>query len=263
MAVDGAAAHPHAKAAAAHNDGTPRAAHGAANNNGLTAIAQLDVGAWHSRWDRVRAAQALEALDRTRTPAADWQGLAGLLSSAAAFVAAMSWGRFITAELDTDGVADGKYNHDQPVPLDWSLVPTVIYLFAVMWTVFFLMHRMHRHRDHVAHGNEIWLEREAQWGRTESAPAPTSSDDDASAPPTTEDNDDEEEEDEEEHEMDEARVQFETERRARRLHAQFLNQAVVNFTNGWTYSSMFMWSVLLHSFTVSLDREGGARAATL
>ena len=52
---------------------------------------------------------------------------------------------------------------------------------------------------------------------------------------------------------------FQAEKQARQLHAHFLNQAVINFTNSWTYTSMFMWTILLHSFTVTLDYEGDLR----
>jgi hypothetical protein len=199
----------------------------------LTAAAQIDVEDWHAAEHRVAALAVLDGLESEETARAG--GFVGLLSSATAFVAAMAWGRFLTAELDTDGVVDGKYNQDEPLPLDWSLVPTILYLFGVMWLVFFFMHRMHRYRDRIESTNEIWIERQQHWRQHHADEATTARG----------------------HTEDEANA----ERRARQLHAQFINKTVVNFTNGWTYTSMFMWTVLLHSFTVTLNLEGDLRTS--
>eukprot|EP01043_Picozoa_sp_COSAG02_P018363 COSAG02_NODE_857_length_16462_cov_4.801381_1_plen_311_part_00 len=208
---------------------------------GLTSTTQIDIGEWWAVEHRAAALTQLNDLDcRTRNvPNPRWQSFVSLLSSASAFVAAMAWGRFLTAELDTDGVVDGKYNSDQPLPLDWSLVPTMLYLFGVMWLVFFLMHRIHRYRDRVELSNDIWLERQQHWCSHATDNLTNGSD-----------------------EAEDEVALFEAEKQARQLHAHFLNRAVLNFTNSWTYTSMFMWTVLLHSFTVTLDYEGDLRTFT-
>lgn len=208
------------------------------STSGVTSATQIDIGEW---WVAKHRAAALAQLDdlEERTNAVSnprWRSFVSLLSSASAFAAAMAWGRFLTAELDTDGVVDGKYNSDQPLPVDWALVPTVLYLFGLMWLVFFLMHRMHRYRDRVELSNYIWLERQRDWCKHAEENSTNSSDD-------AEDED----------------ALFQAEKQARQLHAHFLNQAVINFTNSWTYTSMFMWTILLHSFTVTLDYEGDLR----
>ena len=186
---------------------------------------QLDMGRWRPE-ERAVALGLLDELEERTRGVTDprWRGLVDLLASATAFVAAMGWGLWVTAELDTDGVVDGKFNSDQPLPIDWALVPTVLYLFGVMWLVFFVMYCMHRYRDRTERSNKVWLARAEHWRHA--------------------------------HGDSGAASEFQAERRARQLHEQFLNQAAVNFTNGWTYSSMFMWTVLLHSFTVTLDLEG-------
>ena len=205
---------------------------------GLASTAQIDIGEWWVAEHRAAALAQLDDLDdRTRNvPNPRWQNFVSLLASATAFVAAMAWGRFVTAELDTDGVVDGKYNSDQPLPVDWTLVPTVLYLFGVMWLVFFLMHRMHRYRDRIERSNDIWLERQRHWCSHATDNFANGSDD-----------------------AEDEVALFQAEKQARQLYAHFLNQAVLNFTNSWTYTSMFMWSVLLHSFTVTLDCEGDLR----
>ena len=205
--------------------------------SGLTSAAQIDIGEWWVEEHRAAALALLDGLEEHTgaVPNPNWQSFVSLLSSASAFVAAMAWGRFLTAELDTDGVVDGKYNSDQPLPVDWTLVPTVLYLFGLMWLVFFLMHRMHRYRDNVVLSNDVWLERQEHW---------------CSHAKTAVNHDD----------AGDELALFQAEKQARQLHAHFLNQAVVNFTNSWTYTSMFMWTILLHSFTVTLDYEGDLRA---
>ena len=233
---------------ATHNGGAAHHSHhqepgrlgASARASGLTSIAQIDIGEWWVAEHRAAALARLDDLDeRTRAfPHPRWQGFVSLLSSATAFVAAMAWGRFLTSELDTDGVVDGRYNSDQPLPLDWTLVPRVFYLFGVMWLVFFIMHRMHRYRDRIERNNEIWLEREQHWCSHSAAEQnPVNSRENAE---------------------DEIAL-FQAEKRARQLHAQFLNQTVANFTNSWTYTSMFLWTVFLHSFTVTLDYEEDLR----
>lgn len=208
-----------------------------ASASGLTNISQIDIGQWWIPEQRAAVMDQLDDLDE-RVRAVDkprWRQFVALLSSATAFIAAMAWGRHLTQELDTDGIVDGKYNSDQPLPVDWALVPTALYLFGVMWLVFFVMHRMHRYRDGVDRDNKIWLEREGHWHSHAKKNAAYSKD------------------------AEDELASFQTEKRARQLHAQFLNQAVTNFTNSWTYTSMFMWTMLLHSFTVTLDYEGDLR----
>ena len=186
-------------------------------SSGWGSVTRIEMGAW-ATYDLRRAHGVLDELHRVSVADQRQALLTMLLCSAAAFVAAMGWGRFVTVQLDADGVIDGNYNADNPLQIDWSLVPTLIYTFAVIWFVFFVMYRLQRYGDRGEWEYQRWLAAMEQ--QRSDQPAVAGAD------------------------------ELEAERFARYMHAQYLSQFVTNFSNGWTYSSMFMWTVLIHSFEV-------------
>ena len=198
----------------------------------------VDMGTWELS-DIAKAEKTLET-EELMSPAlrdkATWQML---LSSAVAFTAAMGWGRAVTVMLDSDDVIDGNYNADQPIEIDWRVIPTIFYTFVVMFVVFLVMHRLHRYRDRKERRYQRWAARmDRQEQALQKAAAQGGEEADGAA---------------------QQQHQLEAERVVRWMEMQFLSQVVTNFTGGWTYSSMFMWTVLLHSF---LDHERADLSAT-
>ena len=198
----------------------------------------VDMGTWELS-DIAKAEKTLET-EELMSPAlrdkATWQML---LSSAVAFTAAMGWGRAVTVMLDSDDVIDGNYNADQPIEIDWRVIPTIFYTFVVMFVVFLVMHRLHRYRDRKERRYQRWAARmDRQEQALQKAAAHGGEEADGAA---------------------QQQHQLEAERVVRWMEVQFLSQVVTNFTGGWTYSSMFMWTVLLHSF---LDHERADLSAT-